>query len=293
MISKITCLCLGVASTFFLTLTACEPAPEEENLPAAKVEKLPAIKTPKNVTVIKSKTGIAFVTNCGCVARGWTKDYHDYPERTLKWADKHISGEITPSQINTKLMTAVVLNRPNKVAELLATDVDIEETNASGCTAFIWAIAFGRDDIFNLLLSEGIDVNRTDSSGATPLMIASKAGNVKFVNKLISLGVDVNKAQTGGCSETGRTALHAASEKRDNSKVIEILIRAGANVDAVDERGKTALMAAAFGGRFGNVRALIEAGANIRQKSNEGKTAADYALMLRKYEVAEYLNNQN
>lgn len=269
-------LLVNMTVAFSLGATACEPAIQKQN----------------DVAVIKTENSLTFVFTGGCVASGWSREYGSHPDRILKWAEKHISGEISPSQINTELMTAIVRNQPKTVADLLANTVDIEETNTRGCTALIWASALGREDMVAMLLEKGVDVSRADGTGKTPLMFASMAANARIVKKLVDHGASVDSAQTGGHSEVGRTALHLAANQSGNSEVLKILIEEGANVDAVDEHGITALINAVDSGNIENVRALTEAGAKIKLKSNDGSTAMDHAIRMKRSEIITYLKNQ-
>jgi ankyrin repeat protein len=60
-------------------------------------------------------------------------------------------------------------------------------------------------------------------------------------------------------------------------KIVEALVKARAQVDAVNKDGMTALMAAASSGRDGMVRLLIENEAKVDARDNDGWTALMYA----------------
>ncbi|HET9222073.1 MAG TPA: ankyrin repeat domain-containing protein, partial [Roseiflexaceae bacterium] len=62
-------------------------------------------------------------------------------------------------------------------------------------------------------------------------------------------------------------SLIAAAERGDTAGVRQLL-QDGANIDARDERGRTAVMAATHGNRVDTVAALIEAGADINIRDN-------------------------
>ncbi len=64
-----------------------------------------------------------------------------------------------------------------------------------------------------------------------------------------------------------QNSLVFASENGDLSLVLSILA-SGVDIDAVDERGRTAVMAATHGNHPSVVKALIEAGANIHIQDN-------------------------
>jgi hypothetical protein len=69
----------------------------------------------------------------------------------------------------------------------------------------------------------------------------------------------------------GRTPLHEAVA-RPETQPAEILVRAGANVNAKDRQGRTPLHAAATDGRLNAVRLLIAAGADVNAQDRDGWT---------------------
>ncbi len=61
-------------------------------------------------------------------------------------------------------------------------------------------------------------------------------------------------------------------------EALTAMIAAGADLDATDEGGRTALMAAAGAGRVEAVFALLNAGADLSHRDNARRGARDYAL---------------
>ncbi len=73
-------------------------------------------------------------------------------------------------------------------------------------------------------------------------------------------------------SQDVNTQLIEAGEKGETSK-IEALLAAGAEVDARDVMGVTALMHASAEGHTQSVKALLDAGADVDAHANDGLTA--------------------
>lgn len=93
--------------------------------------------------------------------------------------------------------------------------------------------------------------------------------DTEYMNTLIKAGADVN-AQ----NDDGQTALMLGARSIiDNAKVND-LIEAGADINAQDNNGKTALMYAC---NPKVLNALIDAGADVNARDSEGKMAIDYA----------------
>lgn len=240
---------------------------------------------------IRLGVGIVKVRSNGCVASLWALDL--LPKVIVDNGIKsHLSDAISPSQINTKLMAAVVQGQLQAVESLIGQGVDIDAISPKHeCTALIWAITFKRRKIFERLLNAGADVNLTDGAGRTPLMMAALTGSLSIAQSLIGAGADVNMTQTGGVNEIGRTALLYAATKDENVNLLRLLVEKGALIDAVYEHGNSALIEAAKGGQLENVRYLLSAGANREVKNNAGESAIDTARSRRQQEVVEFLTN--
>ncbi|MBQ6668483.1 MAG: ankyrin repeat domain-containing protein, partial [Deltaproteobacteria bacterium] len=95
-------------------------------------------------------------------------------------------------------------------------------------------------------------------------------------------GVDVNARD-----EDGNTALMAAARQNPSPEVAEMLLHAGADINAKDNDGWTALMLAAFQNPNPEmVRVLLDAGADISAQNAKGKTVRDLVRLNSNPEVA-------
>ena len=102
----------------------------------------------------------------------------------------------------------------------------------------------------------------------SPVADAAMRGDVEGVRKLLTEGADVNAAQGDGM-----TALHWAAERGD-AAMAEALLTAGADVDAVTRIGQyTPLHLGARGGHARVVLRLVESGSDVnRPASSTGAT---------------------
>ncbi|MGB6063253.1 MAG: ankyrin repeat domain-containing protein [Desulfomonilaceae bacterium] len=140
----------------------------------------------------------------------------------------------------------------------------------------------------------------TDSKDMTPknenseltekerlLLDAVANGAVSKVDKLLSRG-----EVSPDCRDNeGRTPLIIAAEE-GNAALVGVLIRHGADLNAVDNDGETASMKAAFDGHLSVVKLLAENGADLEIRNNEGLTALEIAQEIEASDVVTYLTAQ-
>jgi uncharacterized protein len=126
----------------------------------------------------------------------------------------------------------------------------------AGATPFLLAAAAADLDIMRILLSGGANPQINSNDGTTPLMAAAGVGRVddrpvkdeanalEAVKLAASLGNDVNAA-----NQRGRTALHGAAGGGANP-IVQFLADHGANLNTKDRRGNTAVEIASGMGTY-------------------------------------------
>ncbi|KAL7913411.1 hypothetical protein GGI35DRAFT_466969 [Trichoderma velutinum] len=93
-----------------------------------------------------------------------------------------------------------------------------------------------------------------------------------------------------GKDETGNTTLiMAAAEKSD--EMVSLLLQNGADVNAVNNDGRSALMEAALWGRLKSVKVLLESNAAKSAKDRHGRCAMDLAQPTRRNEKERYMRS--
>jgi ankyrin repeat protein len=131
----------------------------------------------------------------------------------------------------------------------LAVEQRVAGVNAfSGATPFLLAAMAGDIEVMRALASGGADTRLKTKDDTTALMLAAGLGRylaesrvtepqaLEAVKVIIELGAEVNAA-----NEAGNTALHGAAQVKANT-VIEYLVAHGADLDAANKRGQTPVM---------------------------------------------------
>ena len=128
------------------------------------------------------------------------------------------------------------------------------------------------------MIARGADPDIVDATGKSAMTYAAGRAFALIVRRLLDAGVDAKRAYGNDL-----TALMWAAGHEDGVgagaaiEVVTLLLDAGARIDAVDNRGRTALMTAAELGRAAVVDALLARGADRTIMDKSGKSALDLA----------------
>jgi ankyrin repeat protein/predicted Ser/Thr protein kinase len=196
---------------------------------------------------------------------------------------------------NTALMvaaegTAYLANALPMVQILIDARASLEAKDSRGRTALHRAAAEGRTNVAGLLLNSGALANPKTLDGATPLAYAVEFGKMPVVQLLIAHNAQVDLADA-----SGTTPLMIASEGTaslpNNAPMVGALLTAGAHVDALDTRGRSALYRASAEPRPDAVRLLLEHKAKPNQRASDGSTPLIAAVTYSRPVVAQILLN--
>ncbi|MGQ0742105.1 MAG: ankyrin repeat domain-containing protein [Alphaproteobacteria bacterium] len=91
----------------------------------------------------------------------------------------------------------------------------------------------------------------------------------------------------------GRTALHFAAQAQDDG-LIKLLVASGAELDVTDCHGNTPLFCAVFAYRNQGkaIPTLLQLGASSEKKNREGVSPADLAKTIANYEARSFFKSQ-
>lgn len=166
-----------------------------------------------------------------------------------------VGASVEPPSIRPEYFAAI---RGGDVHQLRAALDRGESANArdtKGNTPLMLAAVYGDVASMRLLIERGADINATNNSGATALMRSSF--DYEKTRLLLEQQADVN-ARSG----LGNTALILAARAWNSRRTVELLLSHGADANATNHFGASALMAAAAGGDEKSVRLLLKHGAN-------------------------------
>jgi len=136
-----------------------------------------------------------------------------------------------------------------------------------GATPYFLAAVAGDASLMRLLGRSGADPRLTAEGGATPLIAAARS------------------ACTGSCEFRGANLDVDEAAAEAALEAVKVAMELGADVNAANEDGQTAMHMAAFTGADGAVQFLADRGANVEVQDKRGETpwsmAAGLSTVLR------------
>ena len=180
----------------------------------------------------------------------------------------------------------------NRVIDLIrhGADVNVKQGDIPGLKKsqkpdlrpLFYASAHGDDMkiLVNILLHNGADVSVTN----LPLTNAIRTHANKIIKILISHGMNVNKLY-----DKNITPLQVAAKTENSEEAIELLVNAGADLEAKDKSKYTPLIYACKYNNYENVKMLVKLGANINNKTSRGRNALHISLEDDNKDISKFL----
>jgi ankyrin repeat protein len=147
-----------------------------------------------------------------------------------------------------------------EVSKLIAEGHDVNGADKLGNTPLHTVSSL---EVAQALLKNGAKLEAESKNGNTPIF--QHSDNAKITQYLIQKGAEINKS-----NRFGFTPLHFAETK----EVAEILIDAGADIEAKNVREITPVMSATMANRNPVIKTLAEARANLNAQDKKSKNTA-------------------
>lgn len=201
---------------------------------------------------------------------------------------------------------AHVLCRQGRVAQvagMLRSGVDVDLRDPEGMTLLHHAALAGQIEVARCLVAAGATVDAQGGKRVTPICVAARRGHWQLVYFLLKRGSRAEPTADGtslaafarghGCRDVidtlQRMLAEALGDLPCNDRLAESLLRAGVDVNAVNDRGETPLILASRQGRLTLVMSLLAHGASVGCRSQTGRTALQEATEAGHAEIARLL----
>ena len=168
---------------------------------------------------------------------------------------REIASFLADKTVALTIFEAAATGKINNILRLLARDPQLVNAYAEdGFQALGLASYFGHLDVVDYLVKSGAPINSPSRNelNAAPIQSAASAGHVKIVELLLKNGADASIREQGGY-----TPLHAAAQNGD-LEMIRALIYGGADLTARSDDGNTPLDLALKEGHTEAVKLLEE-----------------------------------
>ena len=210
------------------------------------------------------------------------------------YLNPRIAGDCFADEKVAALAVAAARGDSERIDDLVAHGADPNARAGNGMTPLMWAIQARNKAGFRRLLLRGADPDYLapgDTSQGFPelrsvspiVLAAGDMNDSEWLEILLKHGANPNLVlpKYGGENTTdysaGMTPIFDAIDSR-RMKNLDLLIKAGTDVNHQDNFGNTPMLHAAWG-RFDVVLRLLEAGADYRIRNNDGEDLAYTAAL--------------
>jgi len=223
---------------------------------------------------------------------------------TAQWLQERGGTGPGRGSFSAALLASAERGQVDQVRECLAHGADLNVRGEGGVTPLILAAREGHLAIVEMLLGAGADVNACSEPGysgghSTALRCAVVRRQDAIVRRLVDAGADVRPCyeyssipaeKSNTIVPSCGTALHDAA-RGGQEAMIEVLLAAGADVDAVDPQDETPLVTAVRTRHWQVAKQLLAAGARRRQQDASFLAPLDFPRASERPEFAESIRS--
>uniref|UniRef100_A0A8C5HHB5 Neurogenic locus notch homolog protein 1 n=1 Tax=Gouania willdenowi TaxID=441366 RepID=A0A8C5HHB5_GOUWI len=188
----------------------------------------------------------------------------------------------------TALHLAARYARSDAAKRLLEASADANIQDNMGRTPLHAAVAADAQGVFQILIrNRATDLDARMLDGTTPLILAARLAVEGMVEELINCHADVN-----AIDDFGKSALHWAAAV-NNVEAAIVLLKNGANKDMQNNKEETPLFLAAREGSFETAKVLLEHFANREITDHMDRLPRDIALDRMHHDIVRLMDEYN
>lgn len=161
----------------------------------------------------------------------------------------------------------------------------------NGFTPLICAAYTNQVAVLEFLLKSKADIRVASNEGLRPIHFAARGGSRGAIEVLLGAGADANDKSAKGAQPPLQFAASQFGAK--HREVVEFLLARGANVNARNFAGGTALLATAFTGDAETAKLLLANHADVNRKDENGTSPLHLATFLGYEAVVRVLLDYN
>uniref|UniRef100_T1JXK5 Ion transport domain-containing protein n=1 Tax=Tetranychus urticae TaxID=32264 RepID=T1JXK5_TETUR len=186
---------------------------------------------------------------------------------------------------NTLMHIASRCGQPATALHFLRKGVPLHMPNKDGSKAIHMAASRGQIEIIRQVLKSGESIDIKNNAGLTPLHLAVESGQDHVVELLLGFGASVHVATTYDME----TPLHVAAKTKEGATCAKLLIKSGANVNAIEKNGETPLHIAGRSGFLDIFKLLLEAGSDASLQNTQGENVLHIVVKEAHFAIARVL----
>ena len=160
----------------------------------------------------------------------------------------------------------------------------IDDTDLDGRTALSWAASRGDGEAVKVLLKYHANPNVECRKCISPLQYACQTNTTSCIKPLLDAGAAPNHANAWKYRP-----LHYVALYQDDERLVNLLVKFGAFLDARDDYERTPLARASTNGRAKSAAALLDGGADIDAVDAAGDPPLFLAISHNAHEVIRLL----
>lgn len=268
-------------ATALLTATQCFAGPTEDMWESFKTHDVSRLRS-----AIEAGADVNALDKNGSPALNSAVIWQDMTQMLIEAkANVNEAGKIDM----TPLMTAAMMSSPESMKALLDAGANPNFKMKNGMSVLHYATWRSNcAECVQLLIDKGADVNLKDNNGETPITIMMTASTA--ANRAATVSYTTNAYKAAGITVMPDKYMNPKeSDWSEPAEIIELLIKAKADVNAANAVGTTPLITAAFFNKASLIKTLIEAGANVNQSDKMGVSPIMYAATNNSREAIDLL----